>query len=258
MILYLKDYTGTIAITYSTFTNNKVQYSSCDNVGLSIKDAAKSTTYEDGYPSYGAVKNKVQLVSLITILGHQATFRFNHNELSDNSATKALLYLDFKDRRTYSATTVFRNNTFLRSGAYYEGGAIYVRARSVDQVLDSGTISTDSKYPCGGYTFSNNYFENIIGCPGFSGSVIKFMCIHDSTTANVDNNDRYDKTQVLTIASPDISATNSFNKLLFQNNQYIANAASNLGGVIELYNTLRVEFINETFTKNGDSLCESI
>lgn len=146
-------------------------------------------------------------------------FTFSNNLLTDNSATKALLYLDFNDRRTTSSRTIISGNTFQRAGTYFEGGAIYIRARSTSNVLAAATISAEALYPCGGYAFRSNYFETIIGCPGYSGSVIKFMCINNANTADVAYNDRYNKNDALTIASPALAAmTDDFNQLLFENN----------------------------------------
>lgn len=142
-------------------------------------------------------------------------FTFSDNILTDNSATKALLYLDF-NTRTSASKALFSGNTFQRAGTYFEGGAIYIRARSTSNVLAAATISDEALYPCGGYTFRSNYFENIIGCPGYSGSVIKFMCINNANSADVAFNDRYNKNDALTITSPALAtSTNDFNQLLF-------------------------------------------
>jgi hypothetical protein len=44
-------------------------------------------------------------------------------------------------------------------------------------------------------------------------------------------------------------------KTYFNNNTYYGNLASNRYGVLHLQNLYRLEFVGETFSRNGDSFC---
>ena len=54
------------------------------------------------------------------------------NYFTQNSGTKAVVYLDLLSRDTGSAfyPAIFLKNTFEYNGAFIEGGALYIRGRA--------------------------------------------------------------------------------------------------------------------------------
>eukprot|EP00347_Sterkiella_histriomuscorum_P017498 403349122 len=237
IILSLQSYNGDITITGSNFNNNILQYTSCDAVYI----------------------DPTQSMVTPSAPKHSKNFILDNNNFSNNVGTKGVLYLDFYDRKTTGTVATFSNNEFINNGAYFDGGAIHLRARAQSgrTILDDSSFTDPNYYPCGGYSFTNNVFENVIGCPQYSGSVIKFHCINynqplDTTT----NNDRYQLNDNLSITKPDL--TSGSDQLLFSGNQYIGNAAAFEGAIIELYNAFKVVFENEIYQYNGDSMCDSL
>jgi hypothetical protein len=175
-----------------------------------MKTGTRPATYSDNYPSYGTSttsKTHLQITSLISILDFDYSFYLQGNTFQYSSSTKALLYLDFNDRKTTGRVAVFDSNTFYRNGAYFDGGAIHLRARGIPgyDVLSNTGISDENYYPCSGYSFTNNIFENTIGCPGYSGGAIKFYCFNDGLTPTTTTNDVYSKTQTLLSSSANIA-----------------------------------------------------
>ena len=51
-----------------------------------------------------------------------------NNYFSDNSGTKGIIYMDFKDRQTVGYTLI-ANNTFKSNFGYFENNLIFIRAR---------------------------------------------------------------------------------------------------------------------------------
>ena len=117
----------------------------------------------DNYPSYQTpstgAKNILQIFSLISVVSHDYKFILISNTFTLNSATKAIVYLDLNDRKKYGYEAIFASNTFNRNGAFIDGGAIYLRARSKlgVKVVAGGTI-TDANYPCGWILILKQYF----------------------------------------------------------------------------------------------------
>lgn len=95
----------------------------------------------DNYPSYGG-KNRIQLNSVISVVNHIYKFELVQNTFNKNSATKSIVHLEFFERSVYQ--TVILSNVFNNNGAYYEGGAIYLRARAFPSrnLFDLTSINT--------------------------------------------------------------------------------------------------------------------
>jgi hypothetical protein len=129
MVLDLINFQGNVWLESNTFTSNVLRYGSCDVADdMASGDALNLHAANDRYPNYSGSKNRLQIRSLISIIGHVHTIEIVKNTFDKNSGTKGIIYLD-THHRSADNPVVIAHNTFTRNAGYLDASVIYIRAR---------------------------------------------------------------------------------------------------------------------------------
>eukprot|EP00347_Sterkiella_histriomuscorum_P008702 403344080 len=272
-ILDLDQFKGHIFVFQSSFYNNTLKFTDCD-VGRQIKNNIK-TGFVDRFPGLGQ-KAAIQMKGLITLIGHDRRIDIYENDFTMNSATKGLIFLDVRNRLTYSQRFIIGRNTFEQNFAYYHANLIFVRGRgNQGQNIFTSIPDSDSQSYCTGYLFERNTFNNNAGCPLYSGGILHMQCnnfddmplfANDTfpTTSITGNKDAY-LGMSFTYQGPTTTVTLNgkiypldYRTVQFRYNQYKYNTASGGFALIDIKMIPRLNISHEYITYSGDSSKEFV
>ena len=104
------------------------------------------------------------------------------NTFTNNSGTKGVIYLDFKERIS-QGRVVIASNYFRANAGYLDNNVIYIRARGPSLGSIYTQIPAQGSVFCTGYHFESNTFYRNFGCSNFAGGLLNFECVESSQTS---------------------------------------------------------------------------
>ncbi|CDW78280.1 UNKNOWN [Stylonychia lemnae] len=221
------------------------------------------------YPSLGN-KSEVKIHSLISITNHSHNVELIDNIFEENSGTRGIIDLDIN--RKNNNKILIALNQFKHNFGFSESTVIYINHRvgilyQVDLLMQN---QIQDGFCSGFHLIQNNFLSNL-GCPLYSGGLIRYQCLENNqdpininesyplSMPNINLNliefDWIEK-QNQTLIYEEISLEYDLNMNSLQSNIYYGNYGTGGKGLISIYGSLRLQLDNEVFNKNGESCNE--
>ncbi|CDW72858.1 UNKNOWN [Stylonychia lemnae] len=274
-IINLENFQGDVIIQDSQFQYNQVKYQNCD---IAKEILNNNLNYQkDEYQSLGE-KNRLKIHSLISVTKHSHNVDLINNAFNQNSGTKGIIILDVNKQN--QNRILIAGNSFTSNFGYFESNVINIRHR-VEQLKNTellqGDLDEDSF--CSGFHLIKNKFKYNMGCPLYSGALVKYECLQNDQQSPFPNDkmasleaqayyeDQFNLDEIqfdwikineFQFAFGQESYNIDLNINSLRLNSYIQNYVSGGSGIIDIIGSFRTRILDEQLLNNGESCQETL
>ncbi|CDW88758.1 UNKNOWN [Stylonychia lemnae] len=276
-LIQLNDQSGIIQLDQVTFEN----INSCGSIIGNKRPKTYSQNSQDfDEPCFSIVITNSSFLSI-------GQYKKSLTSLYVNSSTQQQYYGSILDLEDFRGDVIITASNFTQNQVKYEGcqASEYIfydydpqltdQYPSLDQFYKLELLIQDQKQDgyCSGFHLIQNTFEQNLGCPLYSGGLVRYQCL-EKNQKPLQGNESYQtptmptmnldliefewiEKQINTLMYKDnlIEYDTSINS--FKSNVYQENYGTGGKGLISIYASLRLIFADEIFNKNGES-CDEI